>query len=127
MKCIEASSKDYHRIKTINPGFMSEQKFLGTIQLFTVLLLEEDCEPIGYAIISELDSYVAIEEFFIKPSAREKGKGRAFYEKIEEYMKAKNIKYIKLLSTSFGSARFWRKMGFNTYYEGVYNHIKEIS
>jgi len=75
-----------------------------------------------YQPSAELGRVLVVQDFFVDPSARRKGIGRALATKLLEEAKAMHVDRIDLeiLPTNTAAAAFWKSMGFRTEGRTVY-------
>lgn len=67
---------------------------------------------IGFISWTEYDSYLGIDIMEIHPTYRNRGIGRAFYEKAEDFFRFKDFKAIELFCAPEESEKFWKRMNF---------------
>ena len=76
-----------------------------------------------YTPSAELGRVLVVNDFFVDPSLRRKGVGRALATRILEEAKAMKIDRIDLevLPTNADAAGFWKAMGFKTFGRTIYS------
>lgn len=76
-----------------------------------------------YQTSAELGRLLVVNDFFVEPTLRRKGVGRALATKLLEDAKAMHIDQIDLevLPTNAAAAAFWRSMGFRNTGRTIYS------
>ncbi|OGS50333.1 MAG: hypothetical protein A3K65_08135 [Euryarchaeota archaeon RBG_16_68_12] len=93
-----------------------------------VLVARERGTVVGVALAvyspsAELGRVLVVNDFFVDPSLRRKGVGRALANRLLEEAKAMKIDRIDLevLPTNAEAAAFWKSMGFKTVGRSIYS------
>ena len=93
-----------------------------------VLVARERGTVVGVALAvyspsAELGRVLVVNDFFVDPSLRRKGVGRALANRLLEEAKAMKIDRIDLevLPTNAEAAAFWKSMGFKTAGRSIYS------
>jgi GNAT superfamily N-acetyltransferase len=78
-----------------------------------------------YQPSAELGRMLVVNDFFVEPTLRRKGVGRALAAKILEEAKAMHIDQIDLeiLPTNAVAAAFWKSMGFRSTGRTIYSRV----
>lgn len=76
-----------------------------------------------YSPSAELGRVLVVNDFFVDPSVRRKGVGRALAAKLLEEAKAMHVDQIdfEILPTNAAAAAFWKSMGYRATGRTIYN------
>lgn len=99
--------------KSSNQGFFCNWNIIqNAFKEKRFCVCEVEGKAIGFISWTGYDFYVEIDIMEIHPTYRNKGIGRTFYNKVEDFFRSKDCKAIELFCAPVESENFWKKMNF---------------